>query len=144
MRMSVTPHHVFWPVCRDAQPLLPPKPFCGPHVSCCHAVDGGAPLPLGQPEGYQCQHVAIGLVGPGATLGGGGDGGGGGGTPGGSGNSSGGGGGGVGGVEGGGGGGGVGGAGRGGGAGRDATGGGSGRLVAFVTFDAAGGGGGGE
>ena len=75
IRMSLTPHHVFWPACRDTQPALPGKPFAAPHVSCCHAVDGGAPLPLGQPDGYQCQHEPIGLVGPGATPGGDGGGG---------------------------------------------------------------------
>ena len=46
--MSVTPHQPFWPE-REPQPLLPAKPFDGPHVSCCQLVEGGAPLRSGSP-----------------------------------------------------------------------------------------------
>ena len=87
--MSLTPHHEFWPLTRDVQPLFPAKPFDAPLVSCSHAVDGGAPLPLGQPDGYQCQHDPIGLVGPEGTAGANGSvGGGGGGSIGGGGDKS--------------------------------------------------------
>ena len=73
------------------QPSLPAKPLDGPHVSCTHSVEGPEGLPLkvlhslpashGHPDGNQCQHDPIGVVGPGGTDGS--DGGGGGGATGG-------------------------------------------------------------
>ena len=62
-------HQPFWPVTRAVQPLAPLNPFCGPQTSSCHVVDGGAPLPLGQPDGNQNQHEPTGLVGAGGTIG---------------------------------------------------------------------------
>ena len=83
--------YLWCPDIRCVQPSLPAKPLDGPHVSCTHSVEGPEGLPLkvlhslpashGHPDGNQCQHDPIGVVGPGGTDGS--DGGGGGGATGG-------------------------------------------------------------
>ena len=82
--------YLWCPDIRCVQPSLPAKPLDGPHVSCTHSVEGPEGLPLkvlhslpashGHPDGNQCQHDPIGVVGPGGTDGSEGGGGGGGAT----------------------------------------------------------------
>ena len=79
--------YLWCPEIRRAQPSLPAKPLDGPHVSCTHSVEGPNGLPLkvlqslpashGHPDGNQCQHDPMGVVGPGGTDGSEGGGGGG-------------------------------------------------------------------